>query len=72
MADALEPHDIYADSATKPPLDEKFYALDADEKSFFKSCTGIEDDEALKQHIIAFQTKAYEVRHHPHSAPSYN
>lgn len=62
MADEFNSNSIYANPDTKPPLDDKLYDLDVDERSFFKKCTGIEDDEALKQHIIALQTKAYEVR----------
>lgn len=48
--------------AYKSSLDEKFYSLDEEEKSFFKKETGIQDDEELKAHIIAVQTKAYSVR----------
>lgn len=50
-------------SKTKPPLDKKFYSLrvDADELEFFKLHTGIMDEMALKDHIIAIQARAYEV-----------
>jgi hypothetical protein len=41
------------------PLDEKHYNLSPDEAAFFKKETGIDDDEALKRHILA---EAYNVR----------
>jgi hypothetical protein len=44
------------------PLDEKHYNLSHDEAAFFKKETGIDDDEALKQHILALQAEAYNVR----------
>ena len=43
------------------PLDEKFYDLDEEEKTFFKKETGIQDDAELKKHIIGVQTKAFSV-----------
>lgn len=55
---AKRPADIFADS---PSLDGQYYSLEDDELAFFKSQTGIEDDVALKQHIIAVSKKAYEV-----------
>ncbi|KAH9840205.1 uncharacterized protein C8Q71DRAFT_703050 [Rhodofomes roseus] len=42
-------------------LDESLYSLDEEESAFFKSQTGIEDDEALKSHILRVQKEAYEV-----------
>ena len=42
-------------------LDESLYNLKEDEAAFFKSQTGIQDDEALKRHIINMQTEAYKV-----------
>ncbi|CCM02021.1 uncharacterized protein FIBRA_04097 [Fibroporia radiculosa] len=46
-------------------LDESLYLLKEDEAAFFKSQTGIQDDEALKQHIISVQTEAYKVYPYP-------
>lgn len=43
------------------PLDESLYAPDDEEKAFMKATTGIQDDEELKKHIIAVQTKAFGV-----------
>lgn len=40
---------------------EQYYSLKGDELDFFRSQTGIEDEEELKQHIIAVQKKAYDV-----------
>ena len=48
-------------SVVIPPLDEKNYDLKDEAVAFFKSQTGIEEDEALKQHILAVQAKAYAV-----------
>lgn len=47
--------------AYRPPLDESFYHLSEDEAAFFKSQTGIKDDEELKRHILKAQANAYEV-----------
>lgn len=44
------------------PLNPDLYDPDEEEKDFFKKETGILDDEQLRQHIIAVQTKAYSVR----------
>lgn len=43
------------------PLDASFYTPDEEEKAFMKATTGIQDDEELKTHIIAVQTKAFGV-----------
>lgn len=51
-------------SSPKKPLDESLYALEAEELQFFKSWTGIDDDEALKRHILKIQKEAYEVALH--------
>ena len=45
------------------PLDDRYYSLKEDEAAFFKSYTGIEDDQELKRHIIKMQTEAYAVCH---------
>ncbi|KAG2036751.1 hypothetical protein BDR03DRAFT_934287 [Suillus americanus] len=44
-----------------PPLDESLYDLRPQDAAFFKKLTGIEDDAALKQHILYIQAKAYKV-----------
>ncbi|KAG1745263.1 hypothetical protein EDB19DRAFT_480557 [Suillus lakei] len=46
---------------TAPPLDESLYDLRPQDAAFFKKLTGIEDDAALKQHILDIQAKAYKV-----------
>lgn len=43
-------------------LSEELYNLDDEEKAFFQTQTKINDDEALKQHILAVQRKAYTAR----------
>ena len=43
------------------PFDESNYSLDAEELVFLKSWTGIDNEEALKRHIISVQDEAYEV-----------
>lgn len=43
------------------PLDATFYNLGEQEIAFFKSHTGINDEEELKQHILRVQKEAYEV-----------
>lgn len=52
----------YANPATKPHLDVSLYSLDSDETAFFQQLTGIGDEQALRDHIIAVQAKAYNVR----------
>lgn len=42
-------------------LDASLYALDEQEAAFFKQQTGIADDTALKDHILAVQKQAYDV-----------
>ncbi|KAF9071887.1 hypothetical protein BDP27DRAFT_1218444 [Rhodocollybia butyracea] len=49
----------------KMSLEEQFYNLDVEEHEFFKRETGIEDEEELKKHIIAVQTKAYSIYRYP-------
>ncbi|TBU48535.1 hypothetical protein BD309DRAFT_949327 [Dichomitus squalens] len=41
------------------PLDPSLYAPDEEEKGFMKTTTGIQDDEELKAHILAVQSKAF-------------
>ncbi|KAE9400625.1 hypothetical protein BT96DRAFT_975162 [Gymnopus androsaceus JB14] len=43
------------------PLDDRYYNLDEEEKTFFKKETGIQDDAELKKHIIAVQIKAFSI-----------
>ncbi|KAI0771026.1 hypothetical protein BD413DRAFT_613545 [Trametes elegans] len=42
-------------------LDEQLYALAGAELAFMRAQTGIEDEEALKRHILAVQKEAYAV-----------
>ncbi|EDR08693.1 uncharacterized protein LACBIDRAFT_297150 [Laccaria bicolor S238N-H82] len=56
---------IYTDPKLRPALDESLYSPDSEELAFYKSETGIADEEQLKKHIIAAQTKAYEVYGYP-------
>ncbi|KAL0954797.1 hypothetical protein HGRIS_003744 [Hohenbuehelia grisea] len=49
----------------RPQLDPSFYNLEEDEADFFKTQTGIEDDEELKEHILAVQAKAYKIYGYP-------
>ncbi|EGO04103.1 hypothetical protein SERLA73DRAFT_158452 [Serpula lacrymans var. lacrymans S7.3] len=44
---------------TPLPLDERLYVLKPEASAFFKSHTGIHDDDALKSHILDVQAKAY-------------
>lgn len=61
MAGLKEPHTSWV-----LPLNDKYYTLDEDEKAFFKKETRIEDDDELKKHIIAVQTKAFPVCLYPY------
>ncbi|KAH6913283.1 hypothetical protein BKA70DRAFT_1384187 [Coprinopsis sp. MPI-PUGE-AT-0042] len=58
---------LTVDPTARPPLDPALYDLpqDPDALSFFKSQTGIVDDEELKKHIIQVQEKAYDVHAYP-------
>jgi hypothetical protein len=46
---------------TFPALDQSLYNLLPQDATFYKEVTGIEDDAALKQHILDIQAKAYKV-----------
>ena len=62
---AYLPHKMSHSDTTLPTkwqLDPTRLNLNEQEARFFKSLTGIEDDEELKKHIIQVQTKAYGVR----------
>ena len=41
------------------PLDSSIYFLQDDEKAFYKTHTGIQSDDELKQHILNVQSQAY-------------
>ena len=46
------------------PIDgvERFYHLDGDALEFFKTASGIKDEERLKAHVIEIQREAYKAR----------
>ncbi|KAI0072366.1 hypothetical protein K474DRAFT_1629115 [Panus rudis PR-1116 ss-1] len=48
-----------------PPLDPEFYSLDDEEANFFKTWTGIQDEEQLKEHMFRVREKAYKVFPYP-------
>ncbi|KZT67007.1 hypothetical protein DAEQUDRAFT_813157 [Daedalea quercina L-15889] len=48
-------------AAIAAPLDDKLYHLDPDEVAFYKQKTGIDDEAALKEHIVQIQREAYQV-----------
>ncbi|EGO30024.1 hypothetical protein SERLADRAFT_359735 [Serpula lacrymans var. lacrymans S7.9] len=50
---------------TPLPLDERLYVLKPEASAFFKSHTGIHDDDALKSHILDVQAKAYKIFPYP-------
>lgn len=52
---------VFSDSATIPPVDDNLYNLSGAELDFFKSQTGIDDDEKLRRHILSAQKEAYKV-----------
>jgi len=47
------------EAGTKP--DPSFYHLEGASLEFFKSSTGVADEEMLKSHILDIQAKAFEV-----------
>ena len=51
-----------SDADAAPPLNPGLYKLDAESLAFFKSTTGIQDDDQLKEHILDVQARAYAVR----------
>jgi hypothetical protein len=55
------------EAAARRPLDPDLYHLprDRDALEFFKSQTGISDDEELKKHILQVQEEAYNVHPYP-------
>lgn len=44
-------------------LDGAFYSLTSQELDFFKAQTGIQDESALKEHLMKVQSDAWEVCH---------
>lgn len=58
---------IFADTATKPALDDSLYPLDKDRNALkvFQNITCIEDEEELKRHILRVQKKAYDIYGYP-------
>lgn len=61
--DARGAGDLGVTAATMPgilPLSIR-YKLSPGQTAFFKSQTGIDDDEALKNHILGVQERAYKV-----------
>ncbi|KDR76357.1 hypothetical protein GALMADRAFT_247764 [Galerina marginata CBS 339.88] len=55
----------FANPALVTKIDTSLYSLDTDERAFFQQLTGIEDEEALRKHILAAQGKAYDVYGYP-------
>jgi len=53
------------DSSKIRSLDPSLYTLDAESSAFFKSVTGIHDDNELKEHILNVQAQAYAVDPYP-------
>lgn len=51
----------HPDTKKTPLLDPSLYALGAESSAFFKSATGIYDDDELKEHILSVQAQAYAV-----------
>ncbi|KAF8896611.1 hypothetical protein BD779DRAFT_1727596 [Infundibulicybe gibba] len=56
---------VFANPATRPPLNPSLYSLDGDELAFFQEQTGIQDPAELKAHILNVQAKAYEIYGYP-------
>lgn len=50
------------DSGSGLVLDETGYRLDEEESAFYKAQTGLEDDAALKDHLVRVQAEALAVR----------
>ncbi|KAJ8521109.1 hypothetical protein ONZ45_g2145 [Pleurotus djamor] len=56
---------VYGDINRSPPLDNTLYSIGEEGAIFLKTWTGIQDDDALKSHIVAAQAKAYSVYPYP-------
>ncbi|EIN14024.1 hypothetical protein PUNSTDRAFT_59635 [Punctularia strigosozonata HHB-11173 SS5] len=51
----------------EPPLENERLELDEDQITFFKTLTGIYDDQALRRHLFIIQRRAYDARSvYPH------
>jgi hypothetical protein len=48
--------------SVKYESDPSLYSINEDESAFFKQLTNIDDDEKLKEHIIAIQRESLQVR----------
>ncbi|KAJ6504201.1 hypothetical protein C8R47DRAFT_1210286 [Mycena vitilis] len=48
----------------KPPLDENLFTMEDEDLAFLKAQSGIQDPDALKQHVLAIQAKAYDLYGH--------
>ncbi|KAG1821674.1 uncharacterized protein BJ212DRAFT_914119 [Suillus subaureus] len=57
--------DVTVRTASVPTVDTSFYNLSPAQAAFFKTQTGIDDDEDLKRHILEVQAKAYKVAPYP-------
>jgi hypothetical protein len=55
--------DVTLHTASIPALDTSLYSLTSKEAAFFKTQTGIYDDDQLKAHILEVQAKAYKASH---------
>lgn len=55
--------DIKFQPASMPTVDTSLYNLSPEQAAFFKTHTGIDDDEELKRHILEVQAKAYKASH---------
>jgi hypothetical protein len=55
--------DITFQAALVPTVDTGLYNLSPAQAAFFKTQTGIDDDEDLKRHILEVQAKAYKASH---------
>ena len=53
------PDDLRLDD--RLPLDPALLRLDAEQLAFFRATIGIEDGEALREHILSVQAEAYDV-----------
>ncbi|KAJ7589980.1 hypothetical protein C8J56DRAFT_1004084 [Mycena floridula] len=58
MADSFVP---YGSSSTRPALDPSLYVLEGSQLAFYQSQTGIQDEDQLEAHVLAVQSKAYDI-----------
>ncbi|KAG2367878.1 hypothetical protein BDR07DRAFT_1392400 [Suillus spraguei] len=57
--------DVTVHTASVPGVDASLYKLSPAQAAFFKTQTGIDNDEDLKRHILEVQAKAYKVAPYP-------